>query len=459
MMRKQDGPKSAGTTFPASGAAASSAPHEVVVVGGGAGGLELATRLGNKFGKRGRINVTLIERERAHFWKPHLHEIAAGSMDLGTYETDYLAQSHWHNFRYRVGEMVGLDRERREVKVGPVVDEDGELVTPARAIRYDTLVIAVGSLTNDFGTPGAQEHAIALETVSEATRFHRRLVNACIRAHVQVEPLRPGQLHVAIVGAGATGVELAAELHRTTRTLVSFGLDRIDPDKDIKLTVIEAAPRILPALPERLSKAAMQLLEDLGVQVRTGARVEAVLPNGVRLASGEEIQAELVVWAAGVKAPDFLRNLGLETNRINQIVVHQTLQSTRDENIFALGDCSACPWPDDRTGVVPPRAQAAHQQASHMVGQIRRRLAGKPLKPYRYRDFGSLVSLGEYSTVGNLMGVLVGGNLWVEGYFARVMYLSLYKMHEYALHGFWKVALDTLARLITRRTEPHVKLH
>jgi NADH dehydrogenase len=458
-MRKQDGPKSAGTTFPASGAAASSAPHEVVVVGGGAGGLELATRLGNKFGKRGRINVTLIERERAHFWKPHLHEIAAGSMDLGTYETDYLAQSHWHNFRYRVGEMVGLDRERREVKVGPVVDEDGELVTPARAIRYDTLVIAVGSLTNDFGTPGAQEHAIALETVSEATRFHRRLVNACIRAHVQVEPLRPGQLHVAIVGAGATGVELAAELHRTTRTLVSFGLDRIDPDKDIKLTVIEAAPRILPALPERLSKAAMQLLEDLGVQVRTGARVEAVLPNGVRLASGEEMQAELVVWAAGVKAPDFLRNLGLETNRINQIVVHQTLQSTRDENIFALGDCSACPWPGDGAGLVPPRAQAAHQQASHMVGQIRRRLQGKPLKPYRYRDFGSLVSLGEYSTVGNLMGALVGGNLWIEGYFARVMYLSLYKMHEYALHGFWKVALDTLARLITRRTEPHVKLH
>src|SRR5882672_6746004 len=459
-MRKQNGPESAGSTLPAGDAvAASSRPHEVVVVGGGAGGLELVTRLGNRFGKRGRINVTLIERERAHFWKPHLHEIAAGSMYLGTYETDYLAQSHWHNFRYRVGEMVGLDRERREVKVGPVVDEDGELVTPARAIRYDTLVIAVGSLTNDFGTPGAQEHAIALETVSEATRFHRRLVNACIRAHVQVEPLRPGQLHVAIVGAGATGVELAAELHRTTRTLVSFGLDRIDPDKDIKLTVIEAAPRILPALPERLSKAAMQLLEDLGVQVRTGARVEAVLPNGVRLASGEEIQAELVVWAAGVKAPDFLRNLGLETNRINQIVVHQTLQSTRDENIFALGDCSACPWPDDRTGVVPPRAQAAHQQASHMVGQIRRRLAGKPLKPYRYRDFGSLVSLGEYSTVGNLMGVLVGGNLWVEGYFARVMYLSLYKMHEYALHGFWKVALDTLARLITRRTEPHVKLH
>ncbi|HTT11094.1 MAG TPA: NAD(P)/FAD-dependent oxidoreductase [Burkholderiaceae bacterium] len=460
-MRDADVPGSSGLTLPVGGDAQSaSRPHEVVVVGGGAGGLELVTALGNKYGKRGRVNVTLVERERTHFWKPHLHEIAAGSMDLGTYETNYLAQSHWHRFRYRVGEMVGLDRDRREVKVAPVIDEEGDMVTPPRVIRYDTLVIAVGSLTNDFNTAGVKEHAIALETVREAARFHRRLVNACIRAHAQAESLRPEQLNVAIIGAGATGVELAAELHRTTRDLVSFGLDRIDPDKDIRLILIEAADRILPALPERLSRAATKLLENLHVQVRAGSRVEAVLPNGVRLASGEVLPAELVVWAAGVKAPDFLSGLGLETNRINQIVVHQTLQTTSDENIFAIGDCSACPWPGRVEGrPVPPRAQAAHQQAMHMVGQIKRRLAGKPLKPYRYRDFGSLVSLGEYSTVGNLMGALVGGNLWIEGYFARVMYLSLYKMHEYALHGFWKVALDTLARLITRRTEPHVKLH
>jgi len=460
-MRDGERPESSGTVLPAAGVApASSRPHEIVVVGGGAGGLELVTRLGNKFGGRGRANVTLIERERTHFWKPHLHEIAAGSMDLGTYETNYLAQSHWHRFRYRVGEMVGLDRERREVMVAPVIDEDGDMVTPARAIRYDTLIMAVGSLTNDFGTPGVKEHAIALETVREAARFHRHLVNAYIRAHAQTEALRPEQLNVAIIGAGATGVELSAELHRTTRTLVSYGLDRIDPDKDIRIILIEAAERILPALPERLSIAATKLLENLNVHVRAGARVDAVLPGGVRLASGEVLLAELVVWAAGVKAPDFLRELGLETNRINQLVVHQTLQTTRDENIFAIGDCSACPWPGSSPGrLVPPRAQAAHQQASHMVGQIARRLAGRPLKPYRYRDFGSLVSLGEYSTVGNLMGALVGGNLWIEGYFARLMYLSLYKMHEYALHGFWKVALDTLARLITRRTEPHVKLH
>ena len=319
--------------------------HRIVIVGGGAGGLELATRLGDKLGKRNKAHVTLIEKARTHFWKPHLHEIAAGSMDIGVYETNYLAQSHWHYFRYRVGEMVDLDREQQRVTVAPFVDEDGDQVTPQRQFPYDTLVMAVGSLTNDFGTPGAKEYAISLETAAEAERFHRRLVNAYIRAHAQAESLRPEQLQVAIIGAGATGVELAAELHNTTRTLVSYGLDRIDPEKDMRLILIEAADRILPALPPRLSDAATKLLSKLNVSVRTSARVAEVLPDGVRLASGEVIPAELVVWAAGVKAPDFLKDLGgLETNRINQLVVLPTLQTTRDENIFAIGDCAACPW-------------------------------------------------------------------------------------------------------------------
>jgi NADH dehydrogenase len=435
--------------------------HRIVVVGGGAGGLELATGLGDALGKRKRAHITLIEKQRTHFWKPHLHQIAAGSMDIGVYETNYLAQAHWHHFRYRIGEMIGLDRAGRYVIVAPFVDEDGDRVTPKRRFGYDTLVMALGSLTNDFGTPGAREYAISLETSGEAQRFHRRLVNACIRAFAQGEPLLSHQLTVAIIGAGATGVELAAELHNTTRTLVSFGFDRIDPDKDIKLIVIEAADRILPALPPRLSAAAMRLLENLKVSVRTSARVAEVLPQAVKLSSGEVIPAELVVWAAGVKAPEFLKDLdGLETNRINQLVVLPTLQTTRDENIFAIGDCAACPWLGKPEGtMVPPRAQSAHQQASHMLKQLKRRLTGEPLTEWRYRDFGSLVSLGEYSTVGNLMGALVGKNLWLEGGFAKLMYLSLYKMHELALHGWWKVSLDTAARLITRRTEPHVKLH
>jgi NADH dehydrogenase len=435
-------------------------PHRIVIVGGGAGGLELATRLGDTLGRKGLAHVTLVEKARTHFWKPHLHEIAAGSVDMHVHATDYLAQSHWHHFRYRAGEMVGLDRERRLVHVAPVVDEDGQPVTLPYTRSYDTLVIAVGSQTNDFGTPGVAEHAIALETPRQAERFHRRLVNACLRAHMQEAPLAPRQLQVAIVGAGATGVELAAELHRATRVLVSYNLERIDPERDITLHLIEAGPRILPALPERVAASAARLLAGLGIRVHTGARVTAVTAEGVLLAGGEMIPAELVVWAAGVRAPDFLRGLaGLETNRLNQLVVKPTLQTTLDPNIFAIGDCAAVPWAGREGVTVPPRAQAAHQQASHLVRQLRRRLRGQPLDPWRYRDFGSLVSLGEYSTVGNLMGSLVGGNLWVEGLFARTMYLSLYKMHQVALHGYWKTALGSASRLLTRGTEPRVKLH
>ena len=433
--------------------------HRIVIVGGGAGGLELATRLGDRLGRRRRADITLIDKARAHLWKPLLHEIAAGTMDLGHHELNYLAQSYWHHFHYRIGEMIGLDRARREVRVAPVIEDDGEVVTPERTVGYDTLVIAVGSQTNDFGTPGVADNAIRLDTPEQAARFHRRLIDACIRANTQTEPLRPEQLQVAIIGAGATGVELAAELHKTTRALVAYGLERIDPDMDISLHLIEAADRILPALPPRLSTAAGELLRRLGVKIYTSARVAEVTPHMVRLADGRTIAAELVVWAAGVKAPQFLKDIdGLETNAINQLVVRQTLQTTRDDNVFALGDCAACPWPEKHK-TVPPRAQAAHQQATHLLKQLQNRIAGQPLQPWHYHDFGSLVSLGEYSTVGNLMGRLIGGNLLIEGYFARLMYVSLYKMHDYALHGFLKVFLDTIVRMITRRTDPPVKLH
>ena len=433
--------------------------HRIVIVGGGAGGLELATRLGDRLGRKGHARVTLVDRARIHLWKPLLHEVAAGSMDLDHHALDYMAQARWHHFQFQLGSMAGLDRARRVVVIAPTLDEEGGELIPRREIPYDTLVLALGSHTNDFGTPGAREHAISLDTPEQAELFHRRLIDACIRAHSQNVPLRSEQLKVAIIGAGATGVELAAELHKTTRDLIAYGLDRIDPERDVRLTLIEAAPRILPALPERLAKAAEALLLALDVRVLGGERVIAVAADGVTTASGKTIPAELTVWAAGIKAPDLLGEIdGLETNGSNQIVVRQTLETTRDQNIFALGDCAQCPWPGhDRP--VPPRAQAAHQQATHLVRNLARRIAGGPLAPYVYRDFGSLVSFGEYSTVGSLMGKLLGGSIFVEGLFARFMYVSLYRMHLYALHGPAKVMLDTLARLITRRTEPRVKLH
>ncbi|MBO0710993.1 MAG: NAD(P)/FAD-dependent oxidoreductase [Acetobacteraceae bacterium] len=433
--------------------------HEIVVVGGGAGGLELATRLGERFGKPGRARITLVEKARAHVWKPLLHSIAAGSLDRAQHELDYLAQAHWHGFAYHFGPMIGLDRAARSVLLGATEDEEGRQITAPAAISYDTLVIAVGSVTNDFGTLGAAQFAVPLDTPDQASRFHRRLLNACLRANQQADPVRPGQLHIAIIGAGATGTELAAELHRTVRALVAYGLNRIDPERDIHIVLLDAAERILPALPERISEAAADLLRRLGVEIRTRARVREVRADGVVLADGAFVPAELVVWSAGVKAPDFLGGLdGLEANRLNQLVVLPTLQTPGDPDIFAIGDCAAVPR-DGYSAPVPPRAQAAHQEAAHMVRQIRSRLQQGQLRPFTYRDFGSLVSLGTYSTIGTLMGLLGGRNMFVEGYVALLMYRSLYLMHQSALLGRRAALWGAILRGLVEGPKPEVKLH
>jgi NADH dehydrogenase len=434
--------------------------HKIVIVGGGAGGLELATRLGDTLGKKKKAEITLIDCTETHVWKPLLHEIAAGSMNPDKHELEYMAQAHWHHFRFRLGRMDRLNRRKKEVSIAPYVDESGKEIIPRRSFQYDTLIISVGSTTNDFGIKGAAEYSIALDTQEQAEVFHQKLHHAILKAQTQKKPIQPGQLEVVIVGAGATGVELAAELHKATREMTAYGIDRVNPDRDIKISIIEASPRLLPALPQKLSHSVELELRKLRVHLYMGERVIEVSAKGVKTHSKRFIPSALVVWAAGVKAPDFLKKIdGLETNRINQLLVHTTLQTTRDDSIFAFGDCAACPI-DGTDQFVPPRAQAAHQQASLLFKSMKLRVKGKTNLPqYTYKDYGSLVNMGEYSTVGNLMGSLMGGSMFIEGFVARLMYQSLYKMHLMALHGFMSTALQTLARIITRRTEAQVKLH
>lgn len=436
--------------------------HQVVIVGGGAAGLELATALGRKLGKKGLADIILIDAGRTHIWKPLLHEVAAGTLDSAEDELEYLAQARWNHFRYRLGRMVGLDRERQEVCVAATYNEEGSEIIPQRRFRYDTLVIAVGSLSNDFGIQGVKEHCLFLDTTDQAERFQGKLLNCMLKAHTQGKPIAEGQLGLAIVGAGATGVELAAQIHRVTRLLSAYGLDTIDPDKHIQIHLIEAGPRILPALPPRLSLAAERELSRLGVTVHVNQRVVEITEAGIVTAEGRVIPAAMKVWAAGIKAPDFLKDIaGLESNRINQLVVERTLRTTRDENIFAIGDCAACPLDEqgnDHGNTVPPRAQAAHQQAATLARTIRRRLKGQEPLAYTYRDYGSLVALGRYSTVGSLMGGLVG-SMMVSGLIARFVYLSLYKMHQAALYGWPRAILISLLHFLRKGIDPQVKLH
>lgn len=433
------------------------AKHKIVIVGGGAGGLELATHLGDDLGQSSQAHITLIDVSPSHLWKPLLYEVAAGSLDSYAARLEYLAHGHGHHYDFRLGRMDGLDRITRTVSVAPTLDEHGEEIIPRRSFKYDTLILAVGSCGNDFGVPGVREHCIMLDTPEQARQFHRRHINACLRANTQSAPITPGQLTVGIVGAGATGVELAAELHDTTRELSTYGLEKIDPDKNLHLLLVESAERILAGLPPRLSTAAAERLNELGVQIHTGERVVEVRKDGLLTKSGKFFPASMMVWSAGIKAPDFLATLGLETNRINQVVVRSTLQ-TSDDSIFAFGDCAACPLPNGQA-LVPPRAQAAHQQASMLAKSMRNRLHGKPLPQYVYRDYGSLIALGRFSTVGNLMGGLTGGSVMIEGLLARFVYWSLHKMHDVALNGYIKTILATLASLINSPNKVRIKLH
>lgn len=435
--------------------------QRIVIVGGGAGGLALATQLGRRLGKKGLAQITLVDAARTHVWKPLLHQLAAGSYDTHAEEIEYLAQAHSHHFKFRLGDLTGIDRQNKTVQLAASHDDSGREITPAQSLAYDTLVIAVGSQTNDFSTLGAAEHAIKLDTPKAARQLNQRLINACIRAQTVARTAGSGVLTVAIVGGGATGVELAAELHAAANVLASYGFDHIDPQKDLKIVLIEAAPRLLAQLPERLSESALRELRNLAIEVHTSEKVVEVTADSLKMASGKTVASTITVWAAGVKAADFLNSLGgddpLETTRINQLMVNGNLQTTRDAAIYAFGDCAACQQPDG--GWVPPRAQAAYQQAMYLARALPLLTSGQTVPAFVYRDQGSLVSLSEYSSVGSLMGSLNKGSFFVEGQLAKLMYWGLHKQHQLALGGFTKTALITLSEMIDRTHRPRIKLH
>ncbi len=431
--------------------------HQIVIVGGGAGGLELATSLGNKLGKRKKAKITLLDLNRTHIWKPLLHEVAAGTFDSYENQVEYIAQAKNNHFNFRLGRMYKLDREKRLVYVEPTFNSDKEEIIPERQFYYDTLIMAVGSVSNDFGIEGVREHCMFLDSKQQAQSFQNRLLEVYIKANTQKQEIQPGQLDVVIAGAGATGVELSAQLYKMSRLFKAYGLDQVNPS-NIKIHIVDADKRILSGLPEKLSNATHDELRKLNINVITEERVVKVDKDYLITHTGRAIPAAIKVWAAGIKAPDFLKGLdGLESNRTNQLVVKQTLQTSLDKNIFSLGDCTQCEWPEMKS-FIPPRAQSAHQQASHLVKTICARLKNKELPKFKYKDYGSLVSLGKYSTVGNLMGNLTG-TVMIEGFFARMMYLSLYKMHQFALFGFYQTFMLSLAHVLRSTVDPKIKLH
>ncbi|WP_404399569.1 NAD(P)/FAD-dependent oxidoreductase [Idiomarina seosinensis] len=428
--------------------------ERIVIVGGGAGGLELASQLGKNLGKTDKAEILLIDRDSTHVWKPLFHEVASGALDSSLAELDYRGQGARSGFEFVLGTLDSIDRENKRVCLAPITD-DGEQILAERHLSYDKLVIAVGSVTNDLGIEGIAEHCFYLDSTTQADHFHQELLNEFLRVNQAIKNGDEQSLDITISGGGATGVELAAELVHSVSLLNVYGLDQLDPEH-LNVTLVEATPRLLPGLQKSLAERVHKKLESLGVTVITDNPVVKANDKGLVLKDETQLSANLTVWAAGVRAPEFLSELGLETRKNHQILVNEYLQSTVDSSIYALGDCAACPLDDEN--FVPPRAQAAHQMADALQRNFIRQHKGKEAKAFEYNDRGSLISLSRYTAVGKLMRSK-SLSLSVEGKLAQYAYASLYRMHQQALFGWWKTLLVIAVDKLNHAVKPRLKLH
>jgi NADH dehydrogenase len=357
--------------------------------------------------------------------------------------------------------MDSINRSKKEVYLKNKTNGGGELILPERVIPYDTLIIGVGSTSNDFGTSGVKQYAYSLDDLDSANLFHQTMLEKILQKEYCEK--ESGVFSVTIVGGGATGVELAAELTDTTKKLSQFGLHRLK-SKPIQITVVNAAEQLLPGLAPKISLGAKAILEDRQVVILNSTKVVGIEKGITKVESNgvaSDLPSDLIVWAAGVKSQDFLTRLdGLEVNRMNQLVVNQQLQ-TSDENIFAIGDCACVKWINaPKEGMnVPPRAQSAHQMSDYLINNLHKITSKEKVKGFVYKDFGSLISLGSGETVGTLMGFLQGKNLFIEGKVAKFMYMNLYHHHQIKINGFFPAMFLLLGKLIQNKFKPKVKLH
>jgi NADH dehydrogenase len=426
----------------------------IVIIGGGAGGLELVTRLGHRFGRK-RAQITLVDRNPSHLWKPRLHEVAAGLIGSGDDETNYLAHGCVHGFDFALGSLLAIDPEAKTVTLDHVLSpESGTEVLGERTLPYDTLVLALGSRVNDFGIPGVLEYCHMLDSPAQALKLQR----AFLESAIQVGAGRLDRVRVGIVGAGATGVELAAELHHAVHAMERWG--GLGASGKLDITLVDMASRILPAIDPKTSNHATKVLEKLGVHILLGESVERVTADALHLKGGATVPCEIKVWASGISGHDIVGRLkGLSLTPGNRIKVNDHLACAGAPDIFAMGDCAAAPA-HIGNALVPPTAQVAHQQAAYLAKLLERQLSGQTTGPFKYQPRGTLVSLGEGGAAGEFPTLRQNQSVFpANGSIAKLLYVSLYHMHRVALHGWLRATALFLADRLRRTTLPPIKLH
>ncbi|KAE8175649.1 NAD(P)/FAD-dependent oxidoreductase [Photobacterium carnosum] len=403
----------------------------IVIVGGGAAGIELSTLLAKA--NRKKHEIILVEPETDHYWKPRLHEIAAGTFDRELDSVCYFTHGAINGYQHYQAAMTDINRENKMLAVRR---NDG---TEAM-VKYDYLVVAVGAVSNDFNTTGARDNCIFLDSASQARHAWNKISQL----------LREGSDRtVNIVGAGATGVELAAELAR-----VSHKLQRYNAAK-LTINLIEAADRVLPNSPLKMSEKVLKELKRTNINVLLNTRISEVSDHGMVTADNQPLEADIQFWAAGVKAPDWLNGIGgLEYNRMNQILVNANLTTTVDNSIFSLGDCASIPQADG--SFVPPKAQAANRAAVHLTKSLTDLLRGKELTDFEFKDGGMVVAVGHHFAVGSFAPhSKMANKLVFKGRLIRRLYDTIFRLHQRTVEGMFTVSRLIITKRLKALFQPN----
>ncbi|MFI4853203.1 MAG: NAD(P)/FAD-dependent oxidoreductase [Candidatus Makana argininalis] len=428
---------------------------KIVIIGGGIGGLKLSTNLGKKFKKNKQISITLIDKNPNYLWKPLLHEVASGSIDENIHSLNYLYHAKNNHFKFEVGTMIDIDRINKNILLGEIIDNNGILISKKRKILYDILVISVGSTSNDFNIKGVKENCKFLDDINQAKNINKDIINIFNKFYFNNKNKK--KIKISIIGGGATGVELSSEILNTFNEFKKYKSNKFS-NKLLKITLLEAGKNILPSFNKKISDGATKELKNIGINILTNTMVIKVDPFALYTKDKKYIKSDIMIWTAGIKAPDFIKKIsGLKTNNINQIIVKQTLQTTIDDYIFAIGDCSYCIC---NNGVIsPPRAQAANQMASILYKNILSIINNKSLIKYTYQDSGTFISLSKFNSFGIFINNLIKKNIFIKGKLARLFYISIYRIYQISLYGYIKTILIIISDFINKKLKPNVKLY
>lgn len=421
---------------------------QIVIVGGGIAGLLLAVKLGRLAKKKRLFDVTLVDRSFSYVWKPMLHNIAAGTTKDSNLTIAFIPFAKKHGFRFVHGAINAIDTHKKSIDVAINIKEGHLDKDVTSHIHYDAVIFAVGSRANDFHTPGVAENCMFLDTLDGAFHINHTLREATYNAYLENKPL-----NIVVVGGGATGVQLAGELHKLVGTVAKYDIS--DKQPPIKVILLEATKRILPGFPEKISKAAEKQMKLLGIDVRVNAMVESADKQGFTLKGGERIEASIKIWAAGVKGTQGADNLTqLHRQRNGQITVRENLQTNQDESIFAIGDCAFI-----QGKPVAPTAQAARQQALHLAHYIPAWITkGKAIPNFVYHNRGTVIALSDYNGWGVTGGNKTFGGGFTHGISARMTHKALYYQHYLELLGTRRGLAATFADCFNAYVHPDVDL-